>query len=88
MHGVTHQYQEFGTDRNQGYLEEGEKIFHSCFGFDPTSFKPPQLKISAENRKLIKRNNMELKGKINQMMHKVYHCNDSGGFKNWVIDLF
>ena len=88
MHGVTHEYQEFGTDRNQEYLEDSMKSFEDCFGFEPEMFKPPQIKISKNNVDLIKNNNLELKGKVNQITHKVYHCNDSDRIKNWVIDLF
>ncbi|MBU2053237.1 MAG: DUF2334 domain-containing protein [Nanoarchaeota archaeon] len=69
------------------YLQGGMEIFEQCFGFKPEMFKPPQLKISRENKKLVKENEMELRGKFNQLIHKVYHCGDSGLFPNWVIDL-
>ena len=88
MHGVTHQYNEFDTDREQKYIENGINIFKNCFNFQPTMFKPPQLKISENNVNLIKNNNMILKKRSNQISHKVYHCNDSDLIKNWVIDLF
>ena len=88
LHGVTHEFEEFNADRSQEYLQEGINIFEQCFGFKPEIFKPPQLKISVENKKLIKENNMELKSKLNQLTHKVYHCNDDGRFKNWIVDLF
>lgn len=88
LHGVYHEFEEFNIDRNQEYLQEAINIFEECFGAKPKIFKPPQLKISVENKKLIEENDMELKGRINQLTHKVYHCNDDGRFKNWVIDLF
>jgi len=88
MHGVTHEFNEFGLDRNQEYLKEGMNIYEKCFNVQPTMFKPPQLKISKNNENLIKNNNMKLKKRINQITHKVYHCNDSDIIKNWVIDLF
>jgi predicted deacetylase len=88
MHGVAHEYYEFKTDRSQEYLDEGINIFKECFGFMPTMFKSPQLKISRNNAGLIKNNNLELRGVTNQMTRKVYHCNDSDIFKNWFIDLF
>lgn len=88
LHGVTHEYQEFSTNRNQKYLEEGIQIFEDCFGYKPTLFKPPQLKISKENKKLIKNNNLQLKLITNQITHKVYHCNNTGFFPNWFIDFF
>lgn len=88
MHGVIHEFNEFGTDRNQEYLEKGINIFRDCFNFQPTMFKSPQLKITTNNKELIKENGMKLKYRINQITHKVYHCNDSDKIKNWVIDLF
>ncbi len=88
MHGITHEFEEFGKDRNQEYLDEGVKIFEDCFGFRPTMFKPPQLKISNANKLLIENNGMELKDRFNQITHKVYHCNDTGDFSNWVVGAF
>ena len=88
LHGVTHEFEEFEKTKDQKYLQEGIRIFEDCFGFAPKTFKPPQLKISKENKKLIEDNNMKLKTKFNQLIHKVYHCNNTGMFPNWVIDLF
>ena len=88
LHGITHQYEEFNKDRDQIYLDEGIKIFYECFGFEPNAFKPPQLKISDNNKALISSNNMKLKTQLNQITHKVYHCNDSDKIKNWMIDIF
>jgi hypothetical protein len=85
LHGVTHIYEEFKTERSGDYLQEGIDIFKECFGFYPKEFKPPQLAISNNNKKLI-RSNMKLYGKFNQLTHKVYHCNDSST-PNWFIDL-
>jgi predicted deacetylase len=86
LHGVTHEFEEFNSNRNQTYLEEGIKIFEDCFGFKPEMFKPPQLKISNKNKELIKNNNLKLKGEINQIIHKVYHCGYTENFKNRFID--
>jgi len=88
LHGVYHEFEEFNTDKNQEYLQQGIDIFEKCFGFKPKMFKPPQLKISDQNKELIKRNNMKLTGSFHQLTSKIYHCNDSRTFKNWVIDLF
>jgi predicted deacetylase len=88
LHGVYHFFDEFETTRNPEYLLEGSDIFKECFGFAPEIFKPPQLEISGENKKLIKENSLMLKGKVNQLMHKVYHCDDSGLFPNRFIDFF
>lgn len=87
LHGVYHKFEEFNTDRNQEYLQEGINAFEGCFGFKPEIFKPPQLKISKGNKQLIKKNNMKLKTRFNQLLHKVYHCSDSGNFPNWLINL-
>jgi predicted deacetylase len=87
MHGIMHAYDEFLVDRNNEYLYRGIKIFEDCFGFRPEMFKPPQLKISDSNTKLIEGNNLKLKMNFNQLVHKVYHCNDEPEFvKNKVID--
>jgi len=88
LHGVYHTYQEFLTDKNQEYLQEGIDIFKECFGFKPTRFKPPQLEINNKNKELISEKNMNLKLKYNQLFHKVYHCKDTGVFKNSWIDVF
>jgi len=61
LHGVYHTYKEFETDKDQDYLQEGIDEFKTCFGYEPEIFKPPQLKISKANKKLIKENNMTLK---------------------------
>lgn len=89
LHGVFHEFEEFNSNRNSSYLEEGIYIFEKCLKFKPEIFKPPQLKISDENKKLIKNNNLKLKGRFNQIIHKVYHCDDSQArFPNWFIDIF
>ena len=74
LHGLYHEYREFETDRDQEYLQQGIDEFKTCFGFEPEIFKPPQLKISKANRKLIKENNMRLKTIPNKIIHKIYHC--------------
>jgi len=39
--------------------------------------------------KVDKNNNLKLKGRFNQIIHKVYHCDDSQAiFPNWFIDIF
>jgi predicted deacetylase len=88
LHGVYHTFEEFNQEHEGEYLQEGIKIFEECFGYSPTMFKPPQLKISPENSKLIKENNLILKLETNQITHKVYHCGDYGKKRNWIIDLF
>lgn len=88
MHGVYHTYQEFATERSEDYFNEGVLVFENCFSFKPTLFKPPQLAISSSNKQMISSRGLEVKSWFNQITHKVYHCSDTGKFKNWMIDLF
>lgn len=88
MHGVYHIFNEFNQTRNNKYIQEGINIYEKCFESKPELFKPPQLKISKENKKLIKEIKLKRKGIVNQFFHKVYHCKDTGIFPNWFIDLF
>ncbi|MBU0760487.1 MAG: hypothetical protein KJ600_00255 [Nanoarchaeota archaeon] len=88
LHGVYHTYEEFQTPRSQDYLNEGITAFENCFHFKPEIFKPPQLKISKENKQLIKNSGLKLKTQANQLTHKVYHCSDTGKFSNRFIDWF
>ncbi len=88
MHGVYHTYKELDIDRNKEYIELGINAFENCFGFKPTIFKPSHLAISSNNKLIIKDNNLKLYGKLNQLTHKVYHCEDTGRFSNKIIDIF
>ena len=88
LHGIEHIYHEFNLKITQQKLDEAINIFEDCFNQTPTLFKPPQLKISDENKNLILENKMILKLNFNQLIHKVYHCNNAGMFKNKFIDLF
>jgi predicted deacetylase len=88
LHGVRHTFEEFKINRNEEYLNEGISIFEECFGEKPTMFKPPQLKISKNNKELIRNNNLKLKVITNQVFHKVYHCQDTGRFSNKFINRF
>ncbi len=87
LHGLYHTYEEFAEDRSEEYLQESIDIFTQCFNQTPKRFKPPQLKISKNNAEMIE-NQMRLDGKLNQIFHKVYHCNDSGKYKNFMINIF
>jgi len=87
LHGFNHKYLEFKTDKNQQYLNQAINSFEQCFNKKPTRFKPPQLAISKNNKQLIK-NKLNLDLFFNQLFHKVYHCNDTGKFPNWFINIF
>ena len=89
LHGIRHTYWEFKLNNiSQEELNLGIQEFEKCFGYKPEIFKPPYLRINKENRALIKENNLKLKSKFNQDIHKVYHCNNSGALDNKIIDIF
>jgi len=46
------------------------------------------LAIFRGNLALLKENNLTLKLFVNQFVHKVYHCNDTGILPNKFHDLF
>jgi len=54
MHGITHSYHEFDYPINESDLIHAKEEFKSCFGREPTMFKPPYLRLSSENRRLLK----------------------------------
>jgi predicted deacetylase len=88
MHGINHYYREFKEDKiNQEKLNSSKEIFKECFGYEPTIFKAPKLMLSRENKILLEKNNFEIKGKLNQIIHKVYHCGDTGTLPNYLHDL-
>ena len=88
LHGVYHTYEEFNQKIDNSYMELGIQEFENCFNHKPVLFKPPQLSISEKNKELIKNNQLQIKGKFNQLLHKVYHCSDTGLFTNKFISLF
>ena len=71
LHGITNTYEEFNYPISQIQLDEAIKIFEQCFNETPTLFKPSHLKISKENKQLIKQNNLILKVRLNQLFHKL-----------------
>lgn len=87
LHGFTHSYREFGTTKDKDYLEESIKTFEDCFNQTPSRFKAPQIMISDQNKKMAEES-LRLDHRLNQLFHKVYHCNDSGWPYNWFNDLF
>ena len=87
MHGIYHSYHEFKHHINETELQEAKQIFKDCFGYEPTLFKPPYLKLSKENKQLLEKNNLTIKLLTNQNLHKVYHCQNTGVFPNWLHDI-
>jgi len=88
LHGITHDYYEFGENITTEQMDKAVADFQTCFNQNPTMFKPSQLKISKENLALIKEYNMTYKGSFNQVIHKVYHCNNTGKLPNWFHNIF
>ncbi|HVY01865.1 MAG TPA: DUF2334 domain-containing protein [Candidatus Nanoarchaeia archaeon] len=88
MHGVYHSYKEFNEERDENYINNGIKIFEKSFFEKPAIFKAPQLAFNEKNKNLIESSGMKVKGKWNQLTHKVYHCSDTGVFPNWLIRIF
>ncbi|MEK6928556.1 MAG: hypothetical protein AABW65_01200 [Nanoarchaeota archaeon] len=88
LHGINHKYNEFLEGRSEEYLERGIEEFEKCFGYRPEKFKAPRLEISKENKELVSEYGMKLKGRLNQITHKVYHCNDHGDYPNAFIRWF
>ncbi len=87
MHGVYHKYREFSQIKFTEYLNEGMDEFEKCFGYKPETFKPPQLRINLQNKKILKENNLIVKNKFNQVTHKVYHCDGMSKIPNWIIHI-
>jgi hypothetical protein len=87
LHGIRHTYNEFNGNISNEDFQYALDVFYDCFGYYPTNFKPPQVAISSENKKLVKKFGLNLDLGINQVMHTVYHCNDSGILSNKVQDL-
>jgi predicted deacetylase len=88
LHGVYHTYNEFDNLRNKEYVQKGIDDFQTCFGYRPEMFKAPQLALSGENKRMIESTGLIVKGRLNQILHKVYHCSDTGKFPNWVVRAF
>lgn len=89
LHGINHTYREFKYNSlSQEELNFGISEFEKCFSISPTEFKPPQLAISKENKKLIENNNLKRRTVMHQITHKVYHCNDSDIIPNKIINIF
>lgn len=88
MHGIYHSYHEFKYTVNETELKQAKQTFKECFGHEPTLFKPPYLKLSKQNKKLIKKYNMTPRTTYHQTIHKVYHCQNTGVFPNWFHDIF
>ncbi|MDA3836003.1 MAG: hypothetical protein PF542_00110 [Nanoarchaeota archaeon] len=88
LHGLLHYYHEFSDPKEQAHIDEGAKIFKDCFGYKPTIFKAPNLALLKDNKILLFKNNLSYQTKLDQSIHKVYHCNNSGTFPNWFHNIW
>lgn len=89
LHGISHDYKEFSNKEiSQEELDLAIREFEKCFGYKPTLFKAPQLKINKENKELIESNGLILKKRTTPITHKVYHCNNGGIIENKAIRIF
>ncbi|MGK0232053.1 MAG: putative deacetylase, partial [Patescibacteria group bacterium] len=77
LHGYTHTFEEFSSNKTQEEIIHAIQIFKDCIGVTPTRFKAPQLAINKDNIKILTKNNLKIDKYTNQLLHKVYHCNDS-----------
>ena len=87
IHGVYHSYKEFLIARDTEYIKKGVTAFEQCLGYKPTAFKAPQLALSKENENILRQEHWTIHDTEGQITHKVYHCNDTGRFKNWIISM-
>jgi predicted deacetylase len=79
MHGVYHVPDnpgEFSIDRDKEYIQTGMEEFNKCFGFYPSLFKAPQLRLSQHNKMLLKELNMTFLSVPQTIFYKEYHCTD------------
>jgi predicted deacetylase len=93
LHGIKHPYKEFGKEISEEEILNAIRIFEECFNQTPRIFKAPQLELTKENKKTLEKNGLRMKGKFNQIIHRVYHCEDKnkisyGLIPNWMVDLF
>jgi len=86
MHGVYHTFNEFAELRNESYVSLGMEEFKKCFGYYPKYFEAPQLELSGENKKILESMNLTIISYSYNLMHKVYHCSDTGLVSNKFID--
>ena len=81
MHGVYHAPDvpgEFVADRDRAYIQKGMEEFKRCFGFYPSLFEAPQLRLSDKNSVLLREMNLKVFSVSHAITHKTYHCTDQG----------
>ena len=78
MHGVKHTFNEFNVDQTREYIQAGVDEFTRAFGYAPTDFKPPKMAVTPNNLKILKDMGLNIHNRWQQLIHKVYHCEDQG----------
>ena len=73
LHGVRHTFNEFGHDLPEDYIKKGIDEFTKAFGYPPKHFKAPKLSLTPHNRRIIEKYGMEIKGRLNQLLHQAHH---------------
>lgn len=90
-HGLLHNDSEFNSDVPIEKIKYGMEIFKNAFGHYPLYFKAPQLKCTKKNQRKIESLGMIYKNFFNQIMHRVYHCDDENNdfyMREYAVDLF
>lgn len=87
LHGVYHTYNEFLEDRDEAYLQKGIDAFVECFNKTPAKFKPPHWAISEKNTLMISKT-MKVERIESTILHRAYHCDDTGMTSNKEVDMF
>jgi hypothetical protein len=87
MHGVYHTFNEFGTERDANYVDEGIIEFARCFGEKPLGFKAPQMEMLGKNKKVVAEMGLRNYGDLDQILHKTYHCSDTGIISNALTEI-
>lgn len=73
LHGVKHIHKEFEQNLTEEYIDAGIEEFTKAFGYYPTHFKAPSLALTAENKKILLARGINIRGRIDQILHTVYH---------------
>ena len=87
LHGSQHYFKEFENNLTEEQINEAIFLFEECFGFKPYLFKAPHLALSKENKEIIESKKITVRGQFNQIIHRVYHCDDKRNVPNWLNDI-
>ena len=85
LHGVYHTKHEFGIDRSDEYIDKGINEFTKAFGYRPTHFKAPGLKLTKANRIKLEKRGLIIQGLLNQILHTVHHSPKGRRNNGWLL---